>query len=152
MTEIQADVAIIGSGPAGTAAAIHLGQLGIRNVVLVDRHDFPREKTCGSAVSPKGLGILKALGVWEEISSEAYRIKGLRLVTPGDREVYLSGAASEQTAWAGYEARCRRAFLASFWSAKLWRRTVASPVLDWVIGAGRRPIVKTAVGKLMARM
>ena len=91
MTDIQADVAIIGAGPAGTAAAIHLGQLGICNVVLVDRHDFPRDKTCGSAVSPKGLDILKALGVWDQVSRDAYWIKGLRLVTRGDCEVYLSG-------------------------------------------------------------
>ena len=37
---IDADVAIIGAGPAGTAAALHLGQLGVKNVVLLDRHDF----------------------------------------------------------------------------------------------------------------
>src|SRR5437667_3083721 len=85
------DVLIIGAGPAGTAAAIRLGQLGVRNVVLVDRHDFPRDKTCGSGVSPKGLQILKALGVWERIASEAYWIRGLRLVTPNDYEVYISG-------------------------------------------------------------
>src|SRR5262249_54953715 len=89
--EYNADVAIIGAGPAGTAAAIHLGQLGVGNVVLVDRYDFPRDKTCGSGVSPKGLQVLKALGVWEQVLPSAYWIKGLRLVTRGDREVYLSG-------------------------------------------------------------
>jgi len=87
----HAEIAIIGAGPAGTAAAIHLGQLGVRNTILVDRHDFPRDKTCGSGVSPKGLDILKALGVWDQILPEAYWIKGLKLVTPGDREVVLSG-------------------------------------------------------------
>jgi len=88
---IEANVAIIGAGPAGTAAAIHLGQLGITDVVLVDRHDFPRDKTCGSGISPKGIDVLKGLGVWEQVEPEAYWIKGLRLVKPGDREVYLSG-------------------------------------------------------------
>ena len=88
---IHADVAIIGAGPAGTAAAIHLGQLGVTKVVLVDRHDFPRDKTCGSGVSPKGIEVLKSLGVWEQVEQDAYWIKGLRLVTPGDREVFLSG-------------------------------------------------------------
>ncbi len=87
----QADVAIIGAGPAGTAAAVHLGQLGVKNVVLVDRADFPRDKTCGSGLSPKGIKALKALGVWEDVEPQAYWIKGLRLVTPGDRELYLSG-------------------------------------------------------------
>ncbi len=88
---VQAAVAIIGAGPAGSAAAIRLGQLGVRDVVLVDRHDFPRDKTCGSGVSPKGLEVLRALGVWEHVAPSAYWIRGLRLVTPGDREVYLSG-------------------------------------------------------------
>ena len=87
------DVLIIGAGPAGTAAAIRLGQLGIQNVVLVDRHDFPRDKTCGSGVSPKGIQILKALGVWEQIAPESYPIRGLRLVTPGDSEAYISGGS-----------------------------------------------------------
>ncbi|MFY0576852.1 FAD-dependent oxidoreductase [Cystobacter fuscus] len=38
---LEADVAIVGAGPAGTAAALHLGQLGVKRVVLVDRADFP---------------------------------------------------------------------------------------------------------------
>lgn len=88
---IRADVAVIGAGPAGTAAAVRLRQLGVGSVVLVDRAAFPRDKTCGSGVSPKGIAVLKALEVWDEIAPHAYPIRGLRLVTPGGREVYLSG-------------------------------------------------------------
>src|SRR5262245_4173072 len=88
---IRADVLIIGAGPAGSAAAIHLAQLGVRSVLLVDKQHFPRDKTCGSGVSPKGIEILKALRVWDAIAGEAYRINGLRLVTPGDSEAYISG-------------------------------------------------------------
>lgn len=89
------DAAIIGAGPAGAAAAAHLGTLGIRDVVLVDRHDFPRDKTCGSGVSPKGIEVLKELGIWEEVEPHAYWIRGLRLVTPGGRDSWQSaqGAA-----------------------------------------------------------
>lgn len=87
----HADVAIIGAGPAGCAAAIHAAQLGLSGVVIVDRHDFPRDKTCGSGISPKGLEVLKSLGVWEAVEPDAYWIRGLRLVTPGDREVHISG-------------------------------------------------------------
>src|SRR6266404_3711769 len=86
---IYADVLIIGAGPSGSATAIHLGQLGVRNVVLVDRQQFPRDKTCGSGVSPKGIEILKALDVWNAVTPEAYSIKGLRLVTPGNAEAYI---------------------------------------------------------------
>jgi geranylgeranyl reductase family protein len=88
---IHADIAVVGAGPAGTATAVHLGQLGVRNVVLVDRHDFPRDKTCGSGVSPKGIETLAALGVWRSIEPLSYRISGLRMVTNKGREVFLSG-------------------------------------------------------------
>lgn len=91
---MNADVAIIGAGPAGTATALHLGQLGVKNVVLLDRHDFPRDKTCGSGVSPKGIDVLKALGVWDEVESRSYPINGLRLVTPGNREAFISGGGA----------------------------------------------------------
>ena len=86
----DADVAIIGAGPAGTAAAAHLGQLGVKNVVLVDRHDFPRDKTCGSGISPKGIQALRDLGVWEDVEPHSYRIGGIRIVTPSGHESWQS--------------------------------------------------------------
>lgn len=86
----EADVAILGAGPAGTAAAAHLGTLGVRRVVLVDRHDFPRDKTCGSGISPRGIETLKELGIWNEVEAHAYPIKGIRIVTPGDFESWQS--------------------------------------------------------------
>jgi geranylgeranyl reductase family protein len=87
---MNADVLIVGAGPAGTAAAAHLGQLGVKDVVLVDKQDFPRDKTCGSGISPKGIGILRELGVWDEVERHAYRITGIRIVTPQGRDSYQS--------------------------------------------------------------
>lgn len=99
MTErLDADVAILGAGPSGTAAAAHLGTLGVRRVVLVDRHDFPRDKTCGSGLSPKGIGVLKELGVWSEVEPHAYPITGIRLVTPGGHESWQSAGDVAQAA------------------------------------------------------
>ncbi|MBN8609711.1 MAG: NAD(P)/FAD-dependent oxidoreductase [Deltaproteobacteria bacterium] len=91
-----ANVVILGAGPAGTAAAAQLGLLGVRDVVLVDRHDFPRDKTCGSGLSPRGIETLKELGVWEDVKAHSYPIHGMRLVTRGDRESWQS--AGEQAA------------------------------------------------------
>lgn len=90
---IEAEVAIVGAGPAGTAAAAHLGRLGVRDVVLLDTHPFPRDKTCGSGVSPKGIEVLRELGVWDAVRQDAYPITGLRLVTPKGHETYLSGGS-----------------------------------------------------------
>ena len=88
---IEAEIAIVGAGPAGTAAAAHLGHLGVKGVVLLDTHPFPRDKTCGSGISPKGIEVLRELGVWEDVRPHAYPITGLRLVTPRGYESFLSG-------------------------------------------------------------
>src|SRR5881394_2247465 len=87
---VHASVGIIGAGPAGLATAVHLGQLGVGRVVLVDRLDFPRDKTCGSAISPKGCEVLKELGASEAVTPESYKISGLRLVTPRLHDVTVS--------------------------------------------------------------
>jgi geranylgeranyl reductase family protein len=58
------DLAIVGAGPAGTAAA--LGALTANpslRVVLIDRADFPRDKACGDGVAPHVLDVLAEVGV-----------------------------------------------------------------------------------------
>lgn len=90
----EADVVIVGAGPAGTAMAARLGQLGVGHVTLLDKHDFPRDKTCGSGISPKGIQVLRDLEVWDEVSKHAYKIEGLRLVTPQGRESYQSAGSA----------------------------------------------------------
>jgi flavin-dependent dehydrogenase len=95
---IQACVAIIGAGPAGTATALRLARNGVTNVVLVDSADFPRDKTCGSGLSPRGIEAAKELGVWPRLEARAYPISGLRLVTRGGREASVSGGSATQAA------------------------------------------------------
>lgn len=80
---------IIGAGPGGAAAAVRLAQRGVKGVVLVDKDRFPREKTCGSALSPNGLKIAAELGIGDEVKRLGYHIHSLRIVTPGNREMHL---------------------------------------------------------------
>lgn len=56
----QIDVAIIGAGPAGSAAAIELARAG-RRVLLVERKRFPREKVCGGCLSGRAVARLRDL-------------------------------------------------------------------------------------------
>jgi geranylgeranyl reductase family protein len=56
------DVAIIGAGPAGSSAAIHLARKGY-SVALLDREQFPREKFCGDFLNPINWPVLRALGI-----------------------------------------------------------------------------------------
>ncbi len=57
-----ADVAIVGGGPAGAAAGIRLARQG-RDVVLVDKASFPRDKICGDGLTAGALRRLEALGL-----------------------------------------------------------------------------------------
>ena len=57
------DVAIVGAGPAGSAAA--LGALYRRpdaRILLLDRSTFPRDKSCGDGIAPHVVDVVRALG------------------------------------------------------------------------------------------
>jgi geranylgeranyl reductase family protein len=51
------DIAIIGAGPAGCAAALGLGKRGLKTV-LVDKAVFPRDKACGDAIPGPAISAL----------------------------------------------------------------------------------------------
>jgi flavin-dependent dehydrogenase len=59
MTE-QFDLAVIGGGPAGSAAAITAARRG-RRVLLLERGRFPRHKVCGEFISAEALELLSSL-------------------------------------------------------------------------------------------
>ena len=64
------DAAIVGAGPAGSAAAILLARAGW-HVALVERQRFPRRKVCGECIAATNLPLLDALGVGDAVRSRA---------------------------------------------------------------------------------
>lgn len=56
------DVVVAGAGPAGVAAAITLARAG-REVYLVDKADFPRDKICGDGLTAAALRAYESLGL-----------------------------------------------------------------------------------------
>ena len=56
------DALIVGAGPAGTAAAITLARAG-RDVLVLDKASFPRDKICGDGLTSLALGLLEELGL-----------------------------------------------------------------------------------------
>ena len=59
---IQTDVIVVGGGPGGVAAAIALARAG-RDVVLLDKARFPRDKCCGDGLTTGALRLLEHLGL-----------------------------------------------------------------------------------------
>ena len=75
----NADVVVIGGGPAGCSTAIGLSRLGYK-VVLCDQAKFPRDKVCGEFISPAADPILDRLGLLSRIETLApKRLKGVSI-------------------------------------------------------------------------
>ena len=78
----DADVLVIGGGPAGSTAALTLARAGAR-VRLIDRAEFPRDKLCGDTLNPGSLSILDRLGVGDAVRACALPISGMTVTGPG---------------------------------------------------------------------
>lgn len=94
-------MAVVGAGPAGTAAAITLAGQGLR-VTILDRARFPRDKCCGDGLTTGALRHLDELGLdpatvgsWQPVREARIRVPSGRQATfalPEDRSVYAASA------------------------------------------------------------
>ncbi|HEX5707601.1 MAG TPA: FAD-dependent monooxygenase [Pyrinomonadaceae bacterium] len=64
------DALVVGGGPSGASAAIHLATGGAR-VLLAERARFPRAKLCGEFISPECHAHFERLGVRDAMSARA---------------------------------------------------------------------------------
>lgn len=130
----DADVIVVGAGPAGAATAAHLAQAGV-DVLLLEKSAFPRDKICGDGLTPRAVRALVRLGI--DVSPEAGWIhnKGLRVIGGGMR---LELPWPELAAYPSYGLVRRRTELdeilarhAQKAGARLHEHTtVTAPVLD----------------------
>lgn len=65
------DVIVIGAGPAGCAVAARLHQHGVRDVVVLDRYDFPRDKPCGGGLTGHIDEAMAAVGLTLDVAHVA---------------------------------------------------------------------------------
>lgn len=101
-----ADVVVVGGGPAGTAAATTLARLG-RQVVLVDRATFPRDKCCGDGLTTGALRLLDGLGLEPSVVPSWMVVHDAVVVSPSGREVLFPLPRNQGT----FAAIARRAEL-----------------------------------------
>jgi geranylgeranyl reductase family protein len=79
----QADVIVVGAGPAGSTTAYLLATAGL-DVLLLEKASFPRDKICGDGLTPRAVKQLIGLGIDLDAPGWA-RNKGLRIVGAGHR-------------------------------------------------------------------
>ena len=85
----QCDVLIVGAGPAGSTCAMFLAKKGVK-VLLLDRASFPRDKTCGDAISGKSARVLKELGLDKDLEKRDHaKIYGVLLSSPNGSMVEI---------------------------------------------------------------
>lgn len=146
--DADADVIVVGAGPAGSTVAAYLARAG-HDVLLLEKTAFPREKVCGDGLTPRAVKELVALGIPTRAEDGWIRNRGLRIIGGGQR---LQLPWPELAAFPDYGlVRPRRDFdeilarAAQASGAKLAERTaVAGPVLDdrsgRVVGVTARPV------------
>ena len=129
---MNAEVVVVGGGPAGASAAIRLARRGI-DVCVLDRARFPRAKPCGEFLSPGATPILEELGVREAVETAgALRLERVRIDAHG----------------AVVELRFPSGEGAPPWGYSLSRHALDSILLDAARAAGARVIEETRVDEV----
>ena len=82
MSRFDAQVLVVGGGPAGASTAWQLASQGI-DVLVVDRARFPRDKTCAEYLSPEASRLLALMGVLDKAEAAgAAQLDGMLVRAP----------------------------------------------------------------------
>lgn len=89
---LDAEVIVVGGGPAGAATAWYLARAGV-DVLVLDRAIFPRDKVCAEYLSPQASRIFSDMGVLDEIEATgAAHLAGMILRAPSGETVHAEFA------------------------------------------------------------
>ncbi|MBA2681568.1 MAG: FAD-dependent monooxygenase [Ktedonobacteraceae bacterium] len=75
------DVVVVGAGPAGSAAGYYLASRGLK-VLLLDKFAFPRDKTCGDALTPRALRILDEMDILDDLFQVGHSANAVEFIAP----------------------------------------------------------------------
>jgi menaquinone-9 beta-reductase len=126
----QVDIAVIGAGPAGSAAAMRAARAGAR-VVVFEKGVHGRDKVCGDGLTPRAVGALDELKI--DLDG-AHRIDGLRMIAGRkERELdwpHTSRFPSHGAVWPRRRLDAALVDAAAEAGAEIVWETEALPVLD----------------------
>jgi geranylgeranyl reductase family protein len=84
------DVLVIGAGPAGSACAQQLARSGFKPL-LVDQHEFPRDKVCGDGLIPDAHTAFGRMGVYHAVMKAARPARHIACIAPRGGRVDVPG-------------------------------------------------------------
>ncbi len=91
----DADVIVVGGGPAGSTLAAGLADAG-HAVILLDKASFPRHKACSDYINPAGARMLDEMGLMNEaLALGAQRMDGMIVHAPGGSRFTANYAKAE---------------------------------------------------------
>ena len=133
----DADVVIVGGGPAGASTAFVLARAGV-NVIILDRERFPRDKPCAEYLSPQASRVLHDMGVLERIESrDPSHLAGMTVRAPSGRRLRGDFAASH--GYRGFRDR----------GLAIRRYVLDTMLLDAARDAGARVVEGSRVGDVV---
>lgn len=134
-------VLVVGGGPAGSAAAYWLARDG-HDVTVVEKKEYPREKTCGDGLTPRAVLQLEEMGFDFDVP-QFHRITGLRSYAGDDLMIELPWPDhSRFPNWGGVIRRRdldrQVAALAEKQGVRILEKTTATPLVEEGMLAGVR--------------
>lgn len=84
------DVTVIGGGPAGSITAYCLAMAGYKTYLL-EKQGESRDKTCGDALIPDSIALLKKLDLFDELAKKAHAIDTVHLHAPSNNTLSVQG-------------------------------------------------------------
>ncbi|MDQ6827659.1 MAG: NAD(P)/FAD-dependent oxidoreductase [Gemmatimonadota bacterium] len=122
----DADVIVVGGGPAGASTAWALAKAGA-DVLILDRAHFPRDKPCAEYLSPEASRILAKMGVLDACEAAgAAHLAGMIVRSPNGAE--MRGDFLAQHGFRGFRD----------WGLALRRVKLDAIILDSARTAGAR--------------
>jgi len=126
-------VLVVGGGPAGSAAAFWLARDG-HDVTLVEKKEYPRDKTCGDGLTPRAILQLQDMGFDFDVKG-FHKITGLRSYAGDDLMIEMPWPDhSRFPNWGGVIRRRdldgQVARLAEKEGVKVLEKTTATPEIE----------------------